>query len=189
MAGSISSNRGQGSAQPGWSGVGRFLRWWGRELAELVPTALRPLPRSTARFLWAESGPDTIALWRLIGGRRQEVKRLALASMDAPALKLAFDEARRAAPGLSLGVCVPAEQVLRRDLFLPAAARENPRQVVGFEMGRHTPFHADQAYFDCRLGVSNGKAGQLGVSLTVTPRVSVESTLRRLREWELLAWA
>ncbi len=45
---------------------------------------------------------------------------------------------------------MPRDKVLRRLVDLPAAAAENLREVLGFEMDRHTPFNADEVYFDYR---------------------------------------
>jgi general secretion pathway protein L len=73
--------------------------------------------------------------------------------------------------------------VLRKELVLPLAAEANLAQVLGFELGRHTPFAADQAYYDGRV-VREDRAGQrLHVQLTATVKSRVDELLGRLLEW------
>ena len=43
---------------------------------------------------------------------------------------------------------LPDDQVLRRTVELPLAARENLREVVSFELDRYTPFAAEDVMFD-----------------------------------------
>ncbi len=67
---------------------------------------------------------------------------------------------------------LPESWVLQRRLTLPAAARGNLRQVVGFELDRLTPFGEEQAYFDAReLSATPEK---IRVELLVVPRPRVQ---------------
>ncbi|TGQ96093.1 general secretion pathway protein GspL, partial [Mesorhizobium sp. M4B.F.Ca.ET.203.01.1.1] len=70
---------------------------------------------------------------------------------------------------------LPATDVLRRTLRLPAAAADRLRAVVGFEIDRQTPFEASQVSYDVReLGAAG--EGQLQVELVAWPL------------WQLDAW-
>jgi general secretion pathway protein L len=111
------------------------------------------------------------------------VARIDLQSLDAPARKLAFDAALRRFRRSPLGIVVPPSQVLRKRVALPLAAKDNLRQVLAFELNRHTPFQADQAYFDYRLLDEDAKANRLDVQLTVAPRLAVDECLTLLRNW------
>lgn len=78
-----------------------------------------------------------------------------------------------------LALCLPTNQVLRRHLYLPAAARADLRRVVGYEMDRQTPFHVGDACFDVRpLGTAAD--GRLMVELVLAPRSRLEPLLQRL---------
>lgn len=184
MAVNVPSYRGQSSAPGAFAGVGRFLRWWGRELAALIPKEVRPLPRPTTAFLWVEVVRQTLILSRHNrAGKLEEIDRIDLQALDAPARKLTFDAALRKFRRLPIGLCIPASQVLRRQVTLPMAAKDNLRQVIGFELNRHTPFQAERAYFDYRQTGEDTKSGSLDVQLTVTPRSSADEGLAILRSW------
>ena len=78
----------------------------------------------------------TVELGRIarnLGAEAQvaEFRRLQ-ASIQNPALRAIF--------------CIPESSTLTRNLSLPAAAEDNLRQVLGFEMDRQTPFKADQVH-------------------------------------------
>ena len=61
-------------------------------------------------------------------------------------------------------------QVLRRTVELPAAASENLREVLGFEMDRHTPFKAEDVYLDHRVLGQDGQRKRMTIELLVVPR-------------------
>lgn len=164
-------------------GLGRFFRWWGRELAALVPLALRPPDRPSSRTLWVGAEPDALILWRLAGQKRSEIGRVNLAAGDAAAHKIAFDALRSKAGARPIGVCLPAAQVLRKAVVLPLAAAENLAQVLGFDLGRQTPYTADQAYFDQRVVREDRGGNRLHVLLGVAPRTAVDETLASLAAW------
>jgi len=69
---------------------------------------------------------------------------------------------------------LPAERVLRRRVALPLAAQENLREVLAFEMDRHTPFKASEVAFDHRVVSTDLENKRLNVDLAVIPRDLVE---------------
>ena len=166
-------------------GFERFLQWWLRELADMVPLALSATAKvSLERRVLVHIDGSQLRLSRLASGTTGEVGRVNLASLSEAGQKLAVRaelekiEQRPAAVVL----CLPPQQVLRKTLNLPLATEENLRQVLAFEMDRHTPFKAEQVYFDYRAV----RADQhLQVSLLVAPRVAVDQALRQLASWGL----
>ena len=160
-----------------------FLRWWGRELAALVPPALRPKRRPPARLLWAGMEGGAIVLWRVAGSKRTEIGRVDLAAGDAADHKIVFRALHHKAGTRRLGVCLPAEQVLRKEVVLPLAAAENLHEVLGFELGRQTPFTTSQAYYDQRVLRADRAGNRLHVLLGVAPRAEVDKVLSHLAEW------
>jgi len=163
--------------------LGRFFRWWGRELAALVPPGLRPPNRPSADILWVGMEPGTLVLWRMAGKRRNEIGRVNLAAGDAADQKIAFNALHNKAGGGPVGICLPSTQVLRKEITLPLAAAENLSQVLGFELGRQTPFTADQAYFDQRLLREDRSGNRLHVLLGVASKAVVDEILSRLAGW------
>src|SRR5690606_22651989 len=62
-------------------------------------------------------------------------------------------------------------------LNLPAAAEENLRQVLAFEMDRQTPFKADQVYFDSRVLGHDANGRTARVELVLIPRGQLDEEL------------
>lgn len=71
---------------------------------------------------------------------------------------------------LQLDLVLPAEQVLRRTVSVPVAARGNLRQVLGFQISKLTPFNREQVFYDVVEGTRKTGAGMLEVELLVVPK-------------------
>ena len=164
-------------------GLERFFRWWGRELAALVPPTLRPKNRPSPSMLWVGLEQGAIVLWRLAGQKRSEIGRVNIAAGEAAAHKIAFDALRNKAGVRPVGICLPSTQVLRKQVILPLAAAENLTQVLGFDLGRQTPYTADQAYYDQRLLREDRSGNRLHVLLGVAPKTAIDEILSYLTAW------
>lgn len=163
----------RGSALPG------FLRWWGGELSALLPVRWRQAFAGGERWYVLERGEG---LWQL----RRAGESLSIAD--------AYDtdtvDHRAALLGRALGECdpadrriallMPAAQVLRRRLVLPVAARDNLRQVVGYDIDRQTPFRAEDIHFGVRELGEGGPEGRFVAELAATPRASLDPLLDEL---------
>jgi general secretion pathway protein L len=163
----------RGSALPG------FLGWWGGELAGLVPPRWRYAFTGGQRWYIVERHDQA---WVL----RRTGESLALATAsDIDAIEhrtgqfaRALEEADPADRRVAL--VLPAANVLRRRLVLPVAARDNLRQVVGFDVDRQTPFRADEVHFGVRdLGEGAGE-GRFVAELAATPRAALDPLLDEL---------
>ena len=62
----------------------------------------------------------------------------------------------------------------------PEAAKENLRQVVGYQLDRLTPFTADNAYFDAHPLQHDKQRKEVLADIHVIPRHSVTQWLRQL---------
>lgn len=155
----------------------RFLTWWGRELAALVPVRVRDwfMERREEVRAGIEGGelvltppapatPLRIALVPEAAAARPLVAQALVRDEEPPAVVLAL----------------PGARVLRRTLELPMAAEENLRQVLGFELDRQTPFRAEQVYFDCRVQRRDLAARQLVAEFALVPRAAVDAELATL---------
>jgi general secretion pathway protein L len=163
----------RGSALPG------FLRWWGGELSALLPVRWRQAFAGGERWYALERGDG---VWRL----RRAGESLSIAD--------AYDtdtvEHRAALLARALGECdpadrriallMPAAQVLRRRLVLPVAARDNLRQVVGYDIDRQTPFRAEDIHFGVRELGEGGSEGRFVAEFAATPRASLDPLLDEL---------
>lgn len=161
------------------SPVPGFLRWWGGELAALLPARMRA---------WLQRGPDV--LWLSVRPAELSVKRgntgavLATipANLPADAQRIAFAGACAGSDpdDRRLVLVIPAESALHRRLVMPVAAAADPRKVVGYELDRQTPFKPDQLYFDVRVSADPAPAGQVVLDLYAAPKAELDPMLERL---------
>jgi general secretion pathway protein L len=163
----------RGSALPG------FLRWWAGELSTLLPVRVRQAFAGGQRWYVLERGDS---VWQL----RRAGESLSIAdardtdTVDhrAALLARALDECDPADRRIAL--LMPAAQVLRRRLVLPVAARDNLRQVVGYDIDRQTPFRAEDIHFGVRELGDGGPEGRFVAELAATPRASLDPLLDEL---------
>jgi len=158
--------------------IPRFFSWWGRELVALLPARWRALLAERSDALLIEHEDGALVLWRQAGERSAELGRIALAE-PAEVQKSTYAQLRNGIddPNLPQFFCIRSERTLRRSITLPAAAEDNLRQVLMFEMDRQTPFKAEQVYFDYRVGARTAADRNLQVELVVVPRAQLDSEL------------
>lgn len=85
----------------------------------------------------------------------------------------------QAQPVLSL----PETDFISKTIVLPAAAEENLREVISFEMDRQTPFKAEQVYFGYTVVDRDETEERLRVKLNIAPRDKVDSVLQYVKVW------
>jgi general secretion pathway protein L len=154
------------------NGISGFLHWWLGELRSLLPRRLRA-ERERGRTLLLDVGPGDIEASWIDGESREPLLRVprGAAVTDGPLA----EHAGRAARGEARVVArIAASEVLTRPVDLPAAAAENLREVIAFELGRLTPFRAEDVHFEYRsLGTTKG--GQsLSVELRIVRRAVID---------------
>lgn len=158
-----------------------FFKWWGDELAFLVPKNLRQALRDrsgTLVFTPNEQGFD-LEFFRDEDNQATVNRRLDLADTGA------YSQFKSRYPAIEKAECVlrlTSAQSLQKVIYLPLAALENLAQVIGFELDRYTPFTAEQVYFST---VTLGKTehGQVQILLILTPRVLLDRQLADLEAW------
>ena len=160
--------------------IGKFFRWWGGELAFLVPENLRKLlgtRRAQLVLRKLEDGLDADY------SDEAGVQNLGSFSLDEEGVRkreVLFQERPELAEAELLLLLRP-EQSLHKFIKLPAAAEENLNQVVAFEMDRLTPFKADQVYFAVRVLERLPETRQIRVGLVLAPRQKLDPILDELR--------
>ena len=159
----------------------RFFAWWGRELVALLPARWRAALAERADALLFGVLARELILWRNGGDSSVELGRV---SLDEPAetQQAALKQLRAQADDADLRrfYCIDARRTLRRSISLPAAAEDNLRQVLAFEMDRQTPFKADQVYFDYIVAARSAAERNLQIELTVVPRAQLDAELTAL---------
>lgn len=173
-------------------GIARFFSWWLRELADCLPESLRARFGRKRQQLVIDVS-ETRALFTYQEGR--ETRRVgdiavsvdnAMGYRDGGQGPVVARMIRKAgAQTANIVLRVPREKILRRLVDLPAAAGENLREVLGFEMDRHTPFKAEEVYFDYQLEASDPERKRIKVDLVVVPRAVAEQAVSLVKSWGL----
>jgi general secretion pathway protein L len=116
------------------------------------------------------------------GGAERELGAVEVEGVDPEAAKAALRPliADLALSRVMVSLRLPAELALRKLVDLPAAAEENLRQVLAFEMDRLTPFPADAVHYDVRVLDRNVETRRIRVELMVLPRAAVDPAVRLL---------
>ena len=158
-----------------------FFAWWGRELLACLPERWRGLIGQRSESLLLDLRGDEIIVWRERADSAREYARIRR-DLPVEAQNAEFKRLRDAIddPMVRTVFCIPSERVLTRVLSLPAAAEENLRQVLAFEMDRQTPFKADQVYFDSRVLGRDVSGRNSQVELVLIPRAQLDQELGAL---------
>ena len=165
--------------------VSRLFVWWFGELAGCVPDRVREFFRRRAATLMVTptNGDVTFALHR--NGQSQDLGRIRLESALERRRALAQILRSTSPSDLDVVVNLPVDSVPRRTVTLPLAAQENLREVLGFEIDRHTPFKVGEVAFDYRVTSVDPENGRLSVDLAVVPRELLEEALGLVKSFGL----
>lgn len=159
--------------------VNRFFAWWFGELRGCLPTAI-------SGFLFGSHERLVVTLDSTGAGfvlrRNGEARDLGRVGLDAETGKTLEKAAgkllrRGGASASPVTLRLPAGQVLRPTVELPIAAAENLREVLAFEMDRHTPFSSDEVLFDFRVAGSDADLERLNVEMLVARKRDVDDAL------------
>ena len=162
--------------------LGRFLHWWGHELLGVLPAGLRRLvARERSRLMLDLDGAEVHLRLAVGEGEIRDLGRIRLDERDAEVQVkgLLGGPAGRVE---EIVVRLPDPQVLRKMVVMPAATAENLREVLAFEMDRHTPFKAEQVHYDFRIVATDPDRRNLRVELAVVPRKRLDDLVGRLAE-------
>jgi len=177
------------------SGVPAWWHWWMAELAPLMPAGPRnALRRRRLRPLLAiDSCTAVLFLPGIRNGTLafEEVARIPLTDETAAvarAGRAAIEALPRAAHGgkakaPSVVVALAEGQVLRKTLTIPAAAEENLKQVLAYDLDRHTPFKPDEVYFDAVVVGRDAARKEIRVDWVAALKTTVEQARRRAEGW------
>ena len=123
-----------------------FFRWWGKELAFLIPNKLRRQLREHHGYvIFTPVGQEFDVAFFDDDNRLVVRRRMDLAENGG------YQQFKNQYPALEKAEFVlrlASGQALQRVIYLPSAVQENLQQVIGFELDRYTPFKPDQAYFN-----------------------------------------
>jgi general secretion pathway protein L len=173
-------------------GLPAFWNWWSRELDAIVPAAPRAaLERRRMRPVLVFAA-DHVTPWQpaTVEGRPAMVAGAPVAltgdaaQVNAAGSALLAALAAKGQPGASrVVVSLAPRDVLRKKIVLPAAVEENFRQALAYDLDRHTPFKADELYFDAAVVDRTPARGTITVDLAAARRAAVDPALRHVAAW------
>jgi general secretion pathway protein L len=78
---------------------------------------------------------------------------------------------------------IPARDVLRKTLTLPAAVEPNLRQTLVYDLDRHTPFKPEEIYFDATVVGRSPEKKEIRVDLVSCRKAVVDAAMRHAAAW------
>jgi general secretion pathway protein L len=162
--------------------VGTFLKWWGEELRNAMPTRFRERMQYARRKLLMQTGDGEVLLSIDNAGAIQSLDSVSVTQDPQLQQQRVRDLLlRHELVEMNRDLLLSEDVVLHTDVVLPLATEANLRQALTYEMDRHTPFSAEQVFYSWRGLKRDREAGQLHIELYVTPREAVEAKLEQFR--------
>jgi len=161
--------------------AGQFFRWWAEELRNAMPAKLRARMQYARRKLLMEVGDGEVGLSIDDADSIQSLDSLSI-EQDAQIQQQRVRELlqQHELTEVSRDLLLSEEVVLRTEVVMPLAAEANLRQALAYEMDRHTPFEAEEVFYQWRILSRDREAGQLHFELYVTPREPIEAHIELL---------
>ena len=156
----------------------QLWRWWTAELRAMLPTSMARLidGDSVAINVMVDERGLTILNARTEPGKPQVAERVPIDALASNPLLRSLISAGRDRVRLVL----TPDQAMVKSITLPIATEENLREVVGFELDRHTPFTPDQAYYDAQIVRRDTQQEKIVVTLVIASKGEVASLLDTL---------
>lgn len=161
----------------GYQALGALAADWREDLRDLLPARLRQALQLGHQRLVLQLDGSQVTV-RRSGPDPAEV--LAVFTLGTTRAGDARPAPWPGGPPEHVTLLLPASAVLVKRVALPLAAEENLREVLGFEMDRHTPFVAEQVYYDYRVLARSAASGTLEVELGVIARERADPVLEAL---------
>jgi len=161
---------------------GQFFGWWGEELLNAMPPKLRARIQYARRKLLIEIGDGEVALSIDDAESIQSLDSLGIdqdAQLQQQRVRELLQQYELAE--VSREIVLSEDVVLRTEVVMPLAAEANLRQALAYEMDRHTPFQAEEVFYQWRILSRDRDAGQLHFELYVTPREPVVAHIEQLK--------
>jgi general secretion pathway protein L len=164
------------------SPAGEFFRWWGDELGNAMPEQFRERMQYARRKLLMRVGDGDVELSIEDADNIQSLDSISM-DQDTQIQQQRVRELllQHELTEVTRDVLLPESVVLRSEVVMPLATEGGLRQALAYEMDRHTPFQADEVFYNWRVMSRDREAGQLHFELFATPRGPVESQIEVLK--------
>jgi len=162
--------------------VGQFFQWWGEELNNAMPAQFRARMQYARRRLLIQLGDGDISVSVDDASSIQSLDSFSTEG-DAQLQQQRIREMlqQHELTEVSRDFLLPESVVLRTQVAMPLAAEANLRQALAYEMDKHTPFQAEEVFYNWRVLNRDREAGQIQFELYVTPREPVVAQVEFLK--------
>lgn len=163
--------------------AGQFFRWWADELNALMPEQFRERRQFARRRLLIQVSHGEIVL-SVAGAEAIQSLDTLSTEQDIQLLQQRVRDLlhQHELTEVHRDLLLSEQVILKSQVVMPLAAEVNLRQALAYEMDKHTPFTAEQVFYNWRVLSRNREAGQLHFELFVTPRRPVEEQLELLKK-------
>ena len=162
----------------GGSLIGRFLQWWGSELAALVPSGLKRLLHPSRPALLARAEGEVIWLEQDTRRQREELGRL----QDLPTRALQRFQRQQRKKRLDVVLIAPSGRYVTRSVSFPLVAERDLAGILDYEIERLTPFSASELYYDVKVIERDPEAGRLTAELVFVRRADFADAMTAIEQ-------
>lgn len=161
-----------------------FWRWWRFELIQLLPARFRSRMQQRKLLPAVEVTEKTLSIWMptMEYGQVARVLHETVDLAGSPETRFQIAQAAFARLASPVALSLPAIKVLRRTLNLPDALEENLKQALTYDLDRHTPFRAEDLYFDVHITGHHREKNEISVEFTALPRKPVDKAMQTVRD-------
>jgi general secretion pathway protein L len=151
-----------------------FLRWWGCELAFLIPIKVRQFFQAPRTAIIIQPMGEQFDFSYEINGVQKKLVTIARDISKVNVVQKLLSNDNRFKDAIFI-LRLSHHEVLSKTLNLPLAAQANVSKVVHYELDRYSPFQAEKVYFATRIESIDTEAAQLIVQLIFMPRKLLET--------------
>lgn len=167
-----------------------FFAWWRRELVAILPSPLKNGAGQSGRLLMISVDASQAVILHRTKRNWTECGKILLGDeRDSQSVGRDVNALIRKVMRSNTPVILrlPARHGLKRILEFPLETEKNLRKILENQMGRVTPYRADEVYFDYRVLERATTRDKLKVELIASPRNVVDAARARLESWGLQA--
>ncbi|MGZ8143686.1 MAG: PilN domain-containing protein [Methylosarcina sp.] len=164
--------------------VKKFLRWWKRELAFLIPSKIKQLVSEKLGLIIVRTIGNQLELTYQFDDHVEPLGRVDRNEAGLAQYKTLVSSDERLAKA-NVIIRLNRQEGIHKVIVLPEAARENLYQVVSYELSRYTPFKPEQVYFAVKLLNADNEPGQIRAMLILTPREVLDNLYEDIKSMGL----
>ena len=169
------------------SSIAQFMSWWKFHLKSFVPEKHhKSLFADSNSIILLLTTPEDIQVWYQENG----TEHLKLVTNEEDSEETWWHQTQHIvnkADGspLSIEYLLPKTQVLVRKIALPAAAKDNLEDVIGYELDKYIPFNSDQVQLGYKVDIENSNDEMIRVDLAAIPNELLNKIIHELEEKSL----